>query len=155
MVEIELCKALRALVAEAVKDFRVPVEHGEARAPSVINGYLPPKRKGPGDDFPFVIVRPTSGNTEAGETTISAALVIGCYSESCDGYEYCMNIMSRIRNALCTLPGEVLARKYQLDRPVEWSLSEDQPYPQWQIDMTTNWKYRAPEYPFGLDIEEV
>ena len=57
MVEIELCKALRSLVANAVKDFRVPVEHGEARAPSVINGYLPPTRKGPGDGFPFVIVR--------------------------------------------------------------------------------------------------
>lgn len=148
MVEIELCKALRDFIDEAVEDFQLPVESGGMRAPTVVNGYLPPKRKGPDDDFPFVLVRPISGQIDAGETTTSVAIVIGCYSEEFDGHEHCLNVMSRIRNALCALPGSVLAKKYVLTRPVEWSLSEDQPYPLWQIDMTTTWQYRAPEYPF-------
>ena len=63
MVENKLTRAIRELVAAAVKNFALPTKpergfaEGELRAPQVVSGYLPPKRTGQKDDFPFVLVR--------------------------------------------------------------------------------------------------
>lgn len=151
MIEIYLTQALRELVEEAVKDFRLPVEKGETRAPKVINGYLPPKQYiMPGqtardDDFPFVVVRADKATSNKEETQVDVSIIIGCYSKEFDGHEYCLNVMSRIRNALTSLENGILAGKYILSFPIEWDLVPEQPYPQWQLDMTTHWVFNTPK----------
>ena len=151
MVENELMRAIRELVAEAVKNFALPTKpergaaEGELRAPQVINGYLPPKRSGSKDDFPFVLVRADEGVTDAECTEVQVSIIVGTYSEDYDGHEYCLNIMSRIREALCTLPDSTLANRYILQLPVKWSGYAEQPYPYWQIDMQTSWLILTPQ----------
>lgn len=151
MIENNLAKALREFIKEAIKEFRLPVENpepikdGDIRAPQVINGYLPPKRSGDKDDFPFVIVRPERGTSERTATTITVSIIIGCYAESYDGHEYCLNVMARIRNALCSMPNNILAKKYVLSLPITWDMAQDQPYPQWQLDMSTQWEFNTPQ----------
>ena len=157
MVENELTRAIRELVAEAVKDFALPTkpergdEEGELRQPQIVNGYLPPKRSGSKDDFPFVLVRAEEGASDAESTEVQVAIIIGAYSEEYDGHEYCLNVMSRIRTALCSLPGMTLANRYRLQHPIKWSTYSEQPYPQWQLDMQTTWLIRTPQQ---IDPEE-
>ena len=145
MVVNELTKAVRELCAEAVKNFRLPTEGGEVlSAPQIVNGFLPPKRSGTKDDFPFVIVRPTECGMNRGNQEIKVSIVVGCYSEDFDGYEYCVNVAERIAEHIATLPAETLKRKYQMRFPLKWSVVEEQPYPQWQVDMETTWVYNSP-----------
>ena len=101
MVENELTRAIRELVAKAVKNFALPTKpergfaEGELRAPQIVNGYLPPKRQGSKDDFPFVLVRADEGSTDQDSTEVRVSIIVGTYSEEYDGHEYCMNVMSR------------------------------------------------------------
>jgi len=152
MIENNLIKALREFIKEAVKDFRLPVENpepiedGDIRAPQIINGYLPPKRSEAKDDFPFVMVRPEKGSIgEVRKMTIS--IVVGCYTEEYDGYELCLSVMTRIANALNTMPNNILASKYVLssDSDIDWELPDNQPYPQWELYMTTHWEFNSPQ----------
>ena len=154
MVENELAKALRAFIAGVISEYRLPVKNGEPRAPEVVNGFLPPKRSSVEDDFPFVLVRLEKGETNLEETTCTAAIIIGCYTAEFDGHEYCLNVMERIKQALCSMPFGTLANKYQLRYPVKWELPDEQPYPQWQIGMTTEWAFNAPVVEFGGEFDD-
>lgn len=151
MVENELCRAIRELVTDAVKDFALPTKpeardaEGELRAPTVINGYLPPKRSGAPDDFPFVVVRADEGTTDNEGTEVQVSIIVGSYTQEYDGHEYCLNVMNRIRTALCSLPFGTLKGRYVLQLPVKWSGYAEQPWPYWQIDMTTTWLIHAPQ----------
>lgn len=157
MVENELTRAIRELVAEAVKNFSLPTKpergsaEGDLRAPQVVNGYLPPKRTGQRDDFPFVLVRADEGATDQDSTEVRVSIIVGTYSEEYDGHEYCLNVMSRIRTALCSLPGMTLANRYRLKHPIKWSTYAEQPYPYWQLDMQTTWYIRTSQ---PIDKEE-
>lgn len=148
MVVNLLTKALRKLCGEAVKDFRLQTKQGnkETRAPRIVNGFLPPKRSGNGelDDFPFVIVRPEGGGVERESTETRVTIIIGCYSEEFDGYEYGVNVAERIIEKICTLPSELLDCRYQMRYPIKWSMVSEQPYPQWQIDIETIWIFNNP-----------
>lgn len=145
MVENKLTLALREFIKEAVKNFRLPVENGKIRAPQVINGYLPPKQSGNLDDFPYVIVRPEKGSSEREATEVTVSIIIGCYAEDYDGYEYCLNVMARIRHALAELENNILANRYVLQFPISWEMVPGQPYPEWQLDMTTHWDFNSPK----------
>lgn len=149
MIENLLTKALREKIADVVKDYRLPVKNGEMRCPTVFNGYLPPKRSNTQDDFPFVVVRADSGKSEREQTELSVSIIIGCYTDEFDGHEYCINVMTRIKNALLSMPNETLDNRFVLQYPIEWNLLSEQPYPQWQLDMSTKWIYRTPEAEFA------
>jgi hypothetical protein len=140
-----LTKALRELCEQAVAEFRLPTKDGKTlRAPQIVNGFLPPKRSTDIDDFPFVLVRPEAGTTERGTEEIRVNIIVGCYSEEYDGYEYGVNVIERIKEKICTLPAETLAERYQLRYPLKWNMVPEQPWPQWQIDMETIWVFNSP-----------
>lgn len=141
-----LTKALREKIAEAVKDFRLPVENGAERSPRILNGYIPPKQMQPDDDFPVVMVRADDGrvNIEDGTAETTVAIFIGCYFEGADGHEFCLNVMQRIAIALTTLPASTLDNRYIL-QSIDWKNIDDQPYPFWELQMSTKWSYIAPQ----------
>ena len=148
MIEQELARNLREFIKDAVKDLRLPVEfEKKARAPKIINGYLPPKRAEKGDDYPFVLVRPDAATSERDTTEVTVSIIIGCYAkpEEYDGYEYCMNVMTRIRNALTSMKDGRLAEKYVLNFPIIWNNVPEQPWPQWQLEMETKWYFNTPQ----------
>lgn len=151
MIEVYLTKALREFIKAAVKDFRLPVEKGEIRAPQILNGeltpkqYIEPNQSERKDDFPFVVVRPEGATTERERTEVTVSIVIGCYTKEFDGHDYCLNVMSRIRNALTAMENGTLDQKYILQFPIEWDNIPQQPWPQWQIIMTTRWVFNTPQ----------
>ena len=145
MVTNFLTKDLRKLCEQAVKDFRLPTKDGKTlRAPQIVNGFLPPKRSTDLDDFPFVLVRPEqcTGDRESEEVRVN--IIVGCYSEEYDGFEYGVNVVERIKEKICTLPSETLAQRYQMRYPIKWTMVPEQPWPQWQIDMETIWIFNSP-----------
>ena len=153
MVVNNFTDALIEKIADAVKDMRLPVKNGAPRPPKVIDGYLPPKRSSIDDDFPCVIVRPEGGEDNQRDSSISAVLIIGCYSEEFDGYKHSVNVMERIKSTLATMKNGTLAYRYVLKHPIKWELSQEQPYPYWQVEMTLNFGYRAPQIEEELDWE--
>lgn len=145
MVTNFLTKALRELCEQAVKDFRLPTKDGKTlRAPRIVNGFLPPKRSTDVDDFPFVLVRPEQCTTDRESEEVRVNIIVGCYSEEYDGFEYGVNVVERIKEKICTLPAETLAQRYQMRYPVKWTMVPEQPWPQWQIDMETIWIFNSP-----------
>ena len=145
MVTNFLTKALRELCEQAVKDFRLPTKDGKTlRAPQIVNGFLPPKKSTDLDDFPFVLVRPEQCTTDRESEEVRVNIIVGCYSEEYDGFEYGVNVVERIKEKICTLPAETLAQRYQMRYPIKWTMVPEQPWPQWQIDMETIWIFNSP-----------
>lgn len=148
MVENLLTDALRELIKEAVKDFLLPVKNGKPRKPDVLDFDLPPKRTGDKDDFPFIIVRADNGSIDIDQTDFEVFIIIGCYSENLDANRYCLNVMSRIRNALTMPECHTLAGKFILQFPITWELFAEQPNPYSQLNMKVKWSYCTPQAPF-------
>lgn len=145
MVTNFLTKALRELCKQTVKDFRLPTKDGKTlRAPQIVNGFLPPKRSSELDDFPFVLVRPEQSTTDRQSEEVRVNIIVGCYSEEYDGFEYGVNVIERIKEKICTLPAETLEQRYQMRYPIKWNMVPEQPWPQWQIDMETIWIFNSP-----------
>lgn len=144
MVVNELSKALQELCREAVKNFQLPTKEKELRAPQIFIGDLPPKRSGDKDDFPYVIVTPLEGESHRGSEQIQMRIQIGCYSEKNDGYEYCLNVATRIKEKLFTLPAETLNQKYQFVYPLKWNIFQSQPFPEWLMLIDTDWVTNTP-----------
>ena len=153
MTEIMLVRALREFIAKTVKDIAYQTPSGDrVKAPDVINGFMPPKRDAK-DDFPFVLVLPVKGSLEDAFTETEVRIEIGAWSEEYDGYEYAMEIMSRIRTALALMPARTLAGRFVLQDPIGWDLSDEQPYPGWMMTMTTTWQTVSPEAVVEDEVE--
>ena len=181
MNESELCRALRAYIEEAVKDLQLPVEppmpdidaddfpeDGEEvrpkeptpteeyvlrRTPTVINGYLPPKRDDEDDkrDFPCIVVRPDESTSSRELTTVTVSIIFCAYSQTSDGYEHCLNMATRVRTAIMSLPFLTLANRYRLEGEVSWRNFSEQPHPYYQIDMSTKWTFQSPLPVSGIE----
>lgn len=146
MIEQELTRCLGEFLGQALEDFGLENKSGTLRAPQIINGYLPPKRSSADDDFPFVVIRPDSGTANQDSVSVELTIIIGCYSEKTDGYMNCLNVMTRIRNALLSLEGGILGGRYVLNGDVSWKNTDEQPWPQWNLFVTTNWLMRSPRF---------
>lgn len=146
-----LTKAIRAMVKDVVKEYRLTTENeGNPRCPTVFNGNLPPKRSSSLDDYPFVVVRFDESEGTNDEVTATVSIIAGCYTdiEDIEGQEDCINVLSSIQTALLSMPNGILNGKYILQTPVKITNIPEQPYPQWQVNMETKWSFRAPEVEF-------
>ena len=151
MVENLLTKAIRSYLAIKLKDFLLPCEDPKkGKSLQIINGYLPPKttkeKVSDEDLYPFVLVRPENAETDRESTVVTVAIIIGTYSKEAIGHEYALNVMTRIREALCTLPGLQLEGKYQMEFPIKWEGYDSPAWPFWQIYMQTEWVIRSPKH---------
>lgn len=152
MNENELCDAIRERLRSLTELTQLESDLGDGNfvPPQIIDGYLPPKRSQKNDEgellpeFPFIIVRPSSGQT--GNDSMSRATVkilIGCYSEEFDGYKYCLMLLSVIRRGLVEKP-TIDGTPFCMELPFEWQNPDEQPWPEWQVEITTQWTVPTP-----------
>lgn len=136
------------------------------RAPRVIGGWVVPK--GPlVEEFPFIIVRPSSGSDSSEEQNDRARipdavatfkLIVGTYSDDDDGFLDVLNVIDAIRHSLLSAPTLLLADEQDEDQatacehvgPLLWELpasnpDESQPRPQWFGVVTTTFRLPRPE----------
>ena len=81
----------------ALADFRLRDKTRAERAPSVFTGFLPTKRSGQFDDFPYVLVRPIEGKDSDFEATLKLRILVGVYDDSEDGqgFKDATNLLQR------------------------------------------------------------
>lgn len=159
MNEVQLCDALRERVKDITKNMQLEFDNSDSttkayKQPQVIDGYLPPKRSTRNaeneevPDYPFIIIRPTDGRTPTNEASqVTVSLLIGCFSEDYDGYKACLLVLAAIRTALMAQP--TLDQRFRMEMPFEWQQPEDQPYPEFMLQITTRWTVPTPQ-----DIEQ-
>jgi hypothetical protein len=125
--------------------FRDPGKDEVFIAPRFFINSLPPKRKHGKDneDFPFVLVRATEGRDEQEYAEISTQIFCGIYTAEgiTAGGNEIQNMVDRIRTYLLT--NRMLAKKFELQFPLTWSLGTDeernQPHPYYIGTITATW----------------
>lgn len=134
--------ALKARVSEIVAGFDGLATKSSTRAPRVLDGWLPPKASAGAEDYPFILVRPSSGlDTEESadqHTEVKVKLIIGTYSDTDDGWLDLMFIVDAIRYDLGAAP-VLQGTGFEQVGPLTWELPEEQPRPEWLATVTTNW----------------
>ena len=87
------------------------------------------------------------GSTAEREVTeVTVDLILCCHSKSNDGYAYLLTMAERIRTALLRMPMQTLDKRYVLQFPLECRLPDDQPWPNWQMSMSTRWLIKTPQF---------
>ena len=120
-------------------------QNGNTRTPQYIEGYLPPKRSTDTDDFPYIIIRPSNGNDSKGDIgmvgELTVKILIGVYSEEIQGYQDAVSLLENIR--LEVLRQRVISAQFDL-QAFSWQFPEEQTYPQFWVEATTNWAVLVP-----------
>ena len=123
-----------------------PTKSGE-RAPTVIDGWLPP-RESEVDQFPFMILRPKSGNDSAQAADENAVavfdIIVGTYSDDDDGWLDVAILIDAIRADIGAAPA-IVGTAYEHVGPLAWQIPEQQPRPQWFGTVTTVWQIPRPQ----------
>lgn len=150
MIEINLTKSLCSFLGDLFRDYELPVwdvkknAFGKPRAPKVFNGSFPLRNSGGSadSDIPCIVVRPESADTDYDVTSVDVSIAVCVFAGDMEkpvGLDTAMEAMTRIRTALVSLPYQILDDRYQLRLPIKWSGLDEQPFPYWQINMTTSW----------------
>lgn len=154
MTENHLLRTLRLWLAEEVKGFRLPDTSGEEKPVQIINGWLPPKRGAAGEDWPFIVVRPVSGACDDGRNSVTVQLACGVLTDGTqDEHERLINLVRHTLNALAGLPDAMLEHRYQLESPITWEISDEQPYPAWLAVITTVWDFAGITAPHEMEAK--
>lgn len=142
MVAIELLNELKKFIEDVVKNYVLETKCEIKKEPQVVIGYLPPKGETDIPDYPYVIIRALSGADEEDSSIVKINLIVGTFSESYEGWMDVLNIVQRIRQRL--LEKMVISNKFKIGFPLEWDLFEEQPLPEWNALIKTNWIINRP-----------
>lgn len=139
MTPIILVDKLIEFIKPVVAEFELQTNvAGVKKAPQVIAGYLQekkPAQKQDPPDFPYVIVRYLEDTDTGDGDAATVKVYAGTYSEDIqDGWRDCMNVITRIKEAL--LEQRFIGGVFKIEYPVKTELPEEQPYPEWVAILT-------------------
>lgn len=146
MIENLLTEAVINYLRAVFDENLLPTDAGGIKSPKVVDGWLPPKGSDDEPDFPYIIVRVSSGRTgDDGYSRATVRFLIGAYSEDYDGYRYVVQVLQRLRAAFMSLPSMTLDDQYKFELPFDWEMIDDQPYPEWVLSVDTQWTVVTPQ----------
>jgi hypothetical protein len=129
----------------------------DARAPQVIDGWLPPKAGIDAERFPYLILQPRSGadseQSAAQDGRATFDVVLGTYSDTDDGYLDVLELIEAVRQDLGSQP-TLAGTAFEQTGPLTWEIPEEQPRPQWIGRVTTNWTVPRPRRVEARNPEE-
>lgn len=157
MTPLNLLYALKKLIEETVKDYRIFDENRRPRIPPVYLGYAPNKQTQEDSEYPCIIIRLYGGTDEEKTGTIRLVIGVFTYQESArddtqedigiiektKGWDSALEIVWRIRTKL--LEHRLIDEKFNLSLPLEWELPTEQAEPQWASYITANYTIDVPE----------
>lgn len=126
---------LATYLKEELKEFTLETKDGR-KTPKIIEYFFETKRRENESDFPCVIIRPYNGKMSS-QSDIKINLICGVYSQDVDGIKDLVALMERVMKAV--MSNYDISPKFKFELPLEWEISDDQPYPQWLGQITTNW----------------
>lgn len=127
MLQQDLKKEIESLLEH--KMFQSP--DGTEKKVSVFEQFIPAmQNEDDTDPFPYVIVRLESGTIpdidKMQETVVT--LLLGVYDDSgYRGHDAIMEMMQAIANRFCD--DNILAKRYELQHPIEWAMQDEESYP--------------------------
>ncbi|GIO33122.1 hypothetical protein J2TS6_42630 [Paenibacillus albilobatus] len=146
MTAPSLLFALKDFIGEKTKNMqlgdgdRPPAVHlgwlPNAGQPEVINGKLIPPRASD-SDFPYIIIRALDGEDGEDYGSVKIRILVGTKSADDEGYLDILHLIEVLRNSL--LSTAVIGQRFEIKRPLKWTLYEDQPYPEWIGEIMTTW----------------
>lgn len=156
MTALMLLDSLEDHIKPLVAEYDLKTKEKIIKPPDVHQGYLPIKDKNSREesDYPFIILRLLSCKDEDNGSTATVKIIIGTYDEQADskGWIDLLNIYNKIRLSL--LEKRVIGSKYRLKTPVSFILHEEQPYPQFVGEITTEWELPMPINMGDIFLEE-
>ncbi|HQA07578.1 MAG TPA: hypothetical protein PLM20_07575 [Syntrophomonadaceae bacterium] len=147
-----LLEELKLFLECVVADYKLETNRGQAKAPQVVEGWLPPKESTDVPDVPYVMPRLIEGEDNADESQVNIKILVGTYSEDIDGWKDAVNVILRIRQ--CLLINRTLGKKFRMELPLKWKLFEEQPYPIWIGEIITIWTVALPIEQVEEDVYE-
>lgn len=143
----DLHKALKGRLQVVADGFPLFETKSASRAPVVLDGLLPPKGTD-AEQFPFLLVQPSSGtdSPQAGDqnSTAVVGIVVGTYSDSDDGWIDVLLLIEAIRRDLAEVP-TITGTAFEHTGPLTWEIPwEQQARPQWLGRVTTTWTVPRP-----------
>jgi hypothetical protein len=103
-------------------------------------------------DFPHIVVQAISAHVEIQETIETVRIFVCMYDENPDGsgYQDCLNITEALAIALTTFGQGAIDQAYPIQLPLDWKLFEQDTFPHYLSEMTTQW-----EMPSGRPMPEL
>ncbi len=154
MTPIRCASELAKLLKEKFDsiDYHPTSEGMEEKTISVFRGYLPralsdeAKRK----MSPCIVIRVVSVEDALQDSRVNLELLVSTYNkEVIDGYLDLMHILELSRQWICQTP--ILARKFQLEKPLMVKLPEEQGFPTWWGIITVSYTVPAP----GINVNQL
>lgn len=129
---------------------------------AVYSGWIPPKNflESYGYDIPGMIVMLDYGSDDNEETQLNFRIKIVTYdlglsdgegkvTPNAQGFKDLLNIITRIRLEFQLNP--VFNESLIINKPIEWSMDEEQNYPYW----SANVKFKGSIAPLKTDVEQI
>ncbi len=126
-------------------DYHPTAEGMEDRKMNVYSGYLPRATSDGAKQkmSPCIVVRVVSVEDTAQDSTVNLELLVTTYNkEVTDGYLDLLHILELSRQWICQTP--ILARTFQLEKPLTVKLPEEQGYPTWWGVITVSYTVPTP-----------
>jgi len=138
----------RLAVVAAAFPLMATKDDGVQRAPTVIDGWLPPKTNADALDYPFIIIRPNDGTDDpqgADQTSTAAVeLVIGVYGDENETWLDLSILIDAIRADLGEEP-TIAGTLFEHVGPLTWEIPREQTRPEWLATVKTIWNVPRPE----------
>jgi hypothetical protein len=116
-------------------------------APRVVRGRVPRTVAGEIDaeklpDVPSIIVQCVSAHVQADETIATVRILVTVYDENPNsaGYQDALNMLEAMAIALTTFGSGALDAAYPIVMPIDWKLHEEDTFPHFIGEMTTQWE---------------
>lgn len=135
MIPARLVMALRAEIADAVKDYKMEAENQEDKKVTVYAQHIPDEDFEDDTYYPLIIVSLQKVKDEEqtparpDSSTATVGLTFGVHGFGKDTWRDLLNLMEHVRQRL--LRKRTIADLYRLSLPLEWEAIEAQPYPFW------------------------
>jgi hypothetical protein len=113
------------------------VERG--RVPRTVTGELVVDKM---PDFPAILVQSISAEVGNKETIATVRIFVNMYDENpnSSGYQDCLNILEALAIALTSYGQQGIDQAYVIVMPFEWRLLENDTFPHYIGEMTTQWE---------------
>lgn len=145
LVVTDIANYLRA----ELKEFTLETKNGR-KSPKIVEYFFDTKRKVDESDFPCVIVRPYSGKKDS-QSDMKINLICGVYSLENEGMMDLVALMDRVMESV--MKNYDISPNFKFEKPLEWDISDDQPYPQWLGQITTTWNTPLTQQKFDKEGE--
>ncbi|GKS14786.1 hypothetical protein YDYSY3_57860 [Paenibacillus chitinolyticus] len=115
---------------------RVSVHLGCLPVKKAPKGPVPPVPD-PESEFPYIIIQALDGEDLDRNGTAQIKFLLGTKSKDDDGYLDVIHLIETIR--LDLLRTGIIGGRFEIQRPLQWTLFEEQPYPEWIGEIRTTW----------------